>query len=112
MAGAAVRAVHPYLQDGALQGSGSPQVDQLEAEAGQVIADGNEERVDRHWSGKKMWGTSPTSAVGPYWRPRDSEEKLASSAPSVNAEMRAQRSGCIPRYATIRPSRPPEARWL
>src|SRR5919112_5511243 len=41
LAGAAVRAVHPYLQDGALQGSGSPEVGQFEAEAGQVIANGN-----------------------------------------------------------------------
>jgi hypothetical protein len=59
-----------------------------------------------------MWGNSPTSTVGPYWRPRDSEEKLPSSAPNVNVENAYQRSGCIPRNATMRPSRPPEARWL
>ena len=46
LAGPAVRAVHPYLQDGALDRSGSSEIHQLEAEAGDVISNRKEERVD------------------------------------------------------------------
>ena len=48
MAGLAVRSVHPYLQDGALQGSHATQIDQLEAEAGDVVAKSSEQRVGEH----------------------------------------------------------------
>ena len=48
LARAAVRAVHPYLQDGALQRAGSPEIDQLEPEPGNVIANRSQQRVGRH----------------------------------------------------------------
>src|SRR5439155_21409248 len=48
LAGPAVRAVHPHLQDGALQGSGAAEIDQLETEPGDVVANRSNERVDRH----------------------------------------------------------------
>ena len=48
MAGLAVRSVHPYLQDGALQGSYATEIDQLESEAGDMIAKSSEERVGEH----------------------------------------------------------------
>src|SRR5437867_746879 len=53
VAGSAVRAVHPHLQDGAIQRSSSPKIDQLEAETSQMIANGSEERVDRHRRSRK-----------------------------------------------------------
>ena len=57
-----------------------------------------------------MWGNSPTSTIGPNRRPRDSVEILARSEPGVNVAAALHRSGAIPRYATIRPSVPREAR--
>ena len=72
VAGPAVRAVHPHLQDRALQRSDAPEIDELEPEAGDVIANRCEERVDET-SGlqeKKCGGTPPhrqsarTSAPG------------------------------------------------
>ena len=56
----------PHLQDRPLQRSSAPEIDQLESELGDMISDGNEKRVSRHRQrGKKMWGNSPTSTVGP-----------------------------------------------
>jgi hypothetical protein len=45
LAGSAVRTIHPHLQDGALQRSGAAQIDELEAEPGNVVAKRSEERV-------------------------------------------------------------------
>ena len=44
--GPAGSTVHPYLQDGALDRSGSSEIHQLEAEAGDVISNRRKERVD------------------------------------------------------------------
>jgi hypothetical protein len=74
----------------------------------------DEQRVNRHRKRKKNVGELPHITVGPYKRPRDSSSKLALNAGRVNvmgdkSPGRSHAAG-IPRYATIRPSDPLEAR--
>ena len=81
LAGSAVRAVHPYLQDGALQRPDAAQIDELEAEAGDVVANRCEQRVDRHRGcGKKMWGNSPTSHSWPDQAPPGQQPNITAAA--------------------------------
>ena len=47
LAGSAVRAVHPYLQDGALQRPDTAQIDELEPKAGDVVANRSEEALSQ-----------------------------------------------------------------
>jgi len=53
LAGRAVRTIHPHLQDGAFQRAGSPEINQLESEPGDVIANRCEKRVGRHRQRRK-----------------------------------------------------------
>jgi hypothetical protein len=88
VAGPAVRAIDPDLQDGALLRPDFPEIDELEAEAGDLCADRIEKRVEGHRAKpeKKCGENSPTSTVGPRHAARDSSMKLHPSPGGVNRE--------------------------
>src|SRR6478672_12631231 len=48
MAGPAVQTIYADLQDGALEGSGLPEIYEFKTELGNMIANGNQQRVGRH----------------------------------------------------------------
>ena len=101
LAGSAVRAVHPYLQDGALDRAGSSEIHQLETQGVEMVANRLEQRVNRHRSGKKMWGNSPTSHSRPVRAPPG--QRRETTAVSPESQSKLARAPQLPECRGMRP---------
>ena len=86
LAGSAVRAVHPHLQDGALDRSGSSEVHQLETEGVEVVA--NRDGAARQQTSeaeKKCGGTPPHRQSAHTSAPGTAREASAESGESQSS---------------------------
>ena len=87
LARAAVRAVHPYLQDWSLKGSRPSEIHELETKR----MGASSASADIGGEGKKMWGNSPTSTVGATQR-RPNRSKYYSGS-SLESMLKAGQRG-------------------